>query len=431
MTGSRGNDKQARTPSESADRTLEDWRWRATNVYSLVVALAHLPVIASLAIRDTVGEPIRELMLVAWGLVAMAALLRRASVRSRVWLIVASVWMYALCMLFRTGVFGAFRLALLGTPFAVILLAGVRHGLFVGTVNTVFVVAALRATEAGWLPAGPPPWTEGEWFTQTLPLIGTVVPQLLMLAWFSHTLSTSIRRESVTAGFLRAEAEERGRLEVELLEANEQEGRRIGSELHDGVCQDLTGLLLRSKRVEKFLDARGDSEATAISDVVQGLGEAIGEIHGLSRRLSPGRLTGGDLAGAIEDLVKRTSETSEAVVVFSRDGSGPGPGPQVAQQLFRIAQEALANAVRHARASRIEVCLIQSLSRTVLRVDDDGVGLSSDARDRGGLGLNSMRWRATKIGGCLTVNSLPGGGTRVEGQVLRDSDGEEERVHGS
>ncbi|MEI7891508.1 MAG: sensor histidine kinase [Myxococcales bacterium] len=409
----------------SAEDPLDAWRRKATNAYSLFVVVAHLPFVLAVVTHRLVLSRHGIAVMAAWSLTLGAALLRRLAPTARVWLLVLAVWVYAGIMLDRGGIFFNFRGMLIGSPLAVLILAGVRRGLVVGAINMLLTVAAIRATEAGWLRQVPLPWQSGEWRVQAVGVLGAALPQYLLLAWFSHHLSTSVRREAVTAARLRAEAADRERLEGEVLEAGERECRRIGSELHDGVCQDLTGLLIRSKRAQKALEALSNPEAEALRSVVEGLGEAIGEVHGLSRRLSPGRLTGRDLAGAVDDLVRRTAEVADVSISFMADGDGPTVDPVVTLHLFRVAQEALANAVRHAAATQIEILLAHDPEGTRIRVDDDGVGLPADAALRGGLGLRTLRWRAVKAGGTLTVGPRPGGGTRVECSVPRTEAGKE------
>jgi signal transduction histidine kinase len=412
----------------SGEASIDAWRRKATDVYSAVMAAASLPVAFGLPFLHRTTWRQNVLGIVAWLLVFGAAVVRRLRVRMRVWLMVAAVWMFAWGMLDRGGIFLNFRLPLIEVPLAVVILAGVRRGLLVGAVNVLFILAAVWATEAGLLPQAPPSWSGHEAWLQTVMIFVNAVPQLLLLAWFSHHLSTSIRREHLTAARLRAEAAERQRLENAVMAAGEQASRRIGDELHDGVCQDLTGLLLQTKRAQKTLAAEERPEAQALQGIVEGLGDTIGEIHGLSRNLNPGWLTERDLAGAIDDLVRRSAEVADAEIVFRAAGGAPGLDAMATSQLFRIAQEAIANAIRHSGARRIEVLLAHEPSATILRVDDDGRGFPRGFANRQGLGLKTMSWRAAKVGGALTVGPRPEGGVRVECRLpFRASNKEAER----
>ena len=406
----------AEAPS-SAGEALEAWRRRATDAFSAVTAALHFVFVLPFLLSERLGQAQSLAALAAWGLTLAAAVLRRRSVPARVWLMAGAAGLYAGAMLARGGVFLHFRPTLLAFPMAVVLLAGVRQGLAIGFAHALFAIAAYRATEAGWLPQAPPPWTQGEWIFQAAGTVGVAVPPLLLLAWFSHHVTTTIRSEYRIAERLRAEAADRERLEGEVLEAGERESRRLGADLHDGVCQDLTGLLIRAKRAQKALVAGERPEAEALAAVVQGIGDAIGEIHDLSRRLSPGRLTGQDLAGALSDLVRRTTDEASPIVTFQATGEDPALDPAATLHLYRIAQEALANALKHAGAARVEVRLEHGAGGTCLCIDDDGSGLPEGLASRQGLGLHTMSWRATKAGGTLTVTRRPEGGTRVACRV--------------
>jgi signal transduction histidine kinase len=417
MTVKQEDGLPARADDAAVDASLDAWRRKATDTYTSVMAAATLPVAFVLPLLHRTTLLQNTLTIVAWFFAFAAAVIRRLSARKRLWLFAASIWVLACAMLNRGGVFLNFRLPLIQLPLAFVMLAGVRLGIFVGAINMLFMLAALWATEAGLLPQAAPPWSGAEAWLQTLTMLVNAVPQLLLLAWFSHHLSTSIRREYLTAARLRAEAAERQRLENEVMAAGEQASRRIGDELHDGVCQDLTGLLLQTKRAQKTLASEERPEALALQGIVEGLGDTIGEIHGLSRNLNPGWLTGRDLAGAIEDLVRRSAEVADAEIVFHATGGASALDSIASSHLFRIAQEAIANAVRHSGAKQIEVVLTHDPAATVLRIDDDGCGFPQVVSNRQGLGLKTMRWRAAKAGGALTIGPRPEGGARVECRV--------------
>lgn len=262
------------------DPILLGWRQRALNAFTAALAALHLPFVLLWLFtgRSTREEGLATLG--AWSLNLLAALARRASPGIRLALMVAASWGYSLMVVHRSGVFLNFRLALLGVPLALIILAGPRWGLSVGGLHLVFLALGFLATEQGWLPQAAPPWGPGEWVTQTSFVTAFLLPLSLLLAWFGHHFASALRREQEAVRDLEAEVAERERMEVLAVEAGEQESRRIGEDLHDGVCQDLTGLLIRSKRAQRALEARGQPESAELVAVVQGLGEAIGEIHG-------------------------------------------------------------------------------------------------------------------------------------------------------
>ncbi len=415
-------DEQEETPllnkkTDTVTYSIDSWRRKATNVYSLFMMVATLPVLISVYFLDVTTLQQSLLGLSAWLLTFCAAALRRLDVRYRIMLMVISVWILTSLILTHGGMFLNFRLPLINLPMMVLMLGGARFGLAVGAINLLIMLLAVWGTQTGLLPQVAPEWNDTIAKMQYLTAFTLFVPHLLLLAWFSHHLTSAIRREHLATARLQKEAQQRMRLEVEVVETGERVSRHIGSELHDGVCQDLTGLLLRTKRAQKTLTANNRPEADTLNGIVEGLGDAIGEIHGLSQTLSPGFLTCRDLADAIEVVAQRFGEASDASIEFRVQGDGPVQNEQATLHLYRIAQEAIANAIRHSGAKRIEVSLIYKPDMTVLLVDDDGQWIVPNEKAQDGLGQKTIRWRASVIGGTLTVGSKARGGSRVECRV--------------
>lgn len=395
---------------------MQRWRRQALDLFSLLVMALHTPMSIAALYKNNI--PIQSKILVVFALLFMlsATAGRVFPLRWRIWFLIAAMWVYATAMLLRGGAALGFRTVMVTTPVSIMLLGGIPTGLVYAGVNLTGIATALWASNQGFLPTGNVAPVPGEWLFQLLPFVGTIVPNVTLLAWFSYFLMTSIRRQYNTAQRLREEATQRERLEQELEEAAEQEQQRIGCELHDGVCQELTGLMLLTKRVQRAQGspATVGADPELLSSLAEGLGHAIGEIHGISRRLSPGLLGPEGLSGAIHDLVRRYAEVTE--IRFEFVEAGPVSLPQTfdALNVYRIAQEALANAVRHSGATNIVVGLSTSEQRLCLRIDDNGHGIPADAQNGSGLGLRTMRWRAQRGNGTLAVEPLPSGGTRVE-----------------
>ncbi len=362
---------------------MQRWRTKAMDFFSLFTACVHFPLLAISLMKADIPWGAKVMVTSAWLLIGAVATLRRAPANLRVILLAVSIWLWALAMLSRGGGFLGFRVTVVTTPFTIMLLGGVRFGVFFGAVNLVGAVLASWATAQGWLLAELPRVYASDWLFHSLPLIGAMVPQLALLAWFTHVMWTSVQRESRMTHQLRDEAEERQRLEGEVQNAAEREKQRIGSELHDGVCQDLTGLLLLAKRVQKSQPAPDSPLSELMSALVSGLGRTIGEVQGLSRHLSPGCLTSDELPGALGDLVRRTSEATETSIVFRHRHEADSSCTQDALNVFRLVQEALSNALRHSGADVIEVSLQQDHSGLTVAVDDNGSGLPDEAGQGG------------------------------------------------
>lgn len=205
----------------------------------------------------------------------------------------------------------------------------------------------------------------------------------------------------------------RARLEQEIVTVSEDERRRISHDLHDGLCQQLTGARLHFSVLERKLAAGGQSlpELRQVSTL---LAESVNHAYDLSRGLWPVEHDQRGGCPSLEELTRRLGESGGIAVEYSRQIGCGRCGSRVMIQLYRIAQEAITNAVKHARASRIVVALdCHDRKGMVLRVRDNGVGRATAVAGKGGLGLGIMAYRARVIGGTLTVADVAEGGTEV------------------
>jgi signal transduction histidine kinase len=216
-------------------------------------------------------------------------------------------------------------------------------------------------------------------------------------------------------------------LSARAMTIREEEGRRIARELHDEVGQSLTSLLLQLKGVEgaPTLEA-GRRLAAGLRPLVAG---TLTGVHNLIRAIRPGNLDELGLVGALERYVEGYAAATGLKVDFCASGLAGVSLPRDAEMtLFRIGQEALTNAARHAEARALSVTLSRRGEAAVLVVEDDGRGFEvaavrSTPRETGGLGLLGMQERATLVGGTLTVESRPGGGTTVVAEIPLAQDG--------
>lgn len=212
---------------------------------------------------------------------------------------------------------------------------------------------------------------------------------------------------------------ERKELEREVLEIAVLEQRRIGQELHDGVGQELTGLGLLADALAQRLAAESPARAAMAEKIVRGIGRVHQQVRSLSHGLVPVEVDPEGLRAALEDLVARTTESSGCACRFEVVGLVDVADPELATHLFRIAQEAVSNALRHGRARAIRIALGSEPEALTLRVEDDGVGIPDLLPEGKGLGLRLMRFRAGAIGGALSVTRTEGGGTVVTCRVPR------------
>lgn len=201
---------------------------------------------------------------------------------------------------------------------------------------------------------------------------------------------------------------ERGRSAARALSAQEAERRRIAQELHDEVGQTLTAVLLDLKRVA---DGAPASVRDQLREVQETTRSSLDEIRRIAHRLRPGVLTELGLPVALKVLTSDTAKRSGVRIDYTCTSDLPELDAETELVIYRVAQEALTNIVRHSGANRARVSLTHGMSRVELRAQDDGVGMAAAAE---GSGVQGMRERALLIGAQLSIGtSHSGRGTDV------------------
>jgi signal transduction histidine kinase len=197
--------------------------------------------------------------------------------------------------------------------------------------------------------------------------------------------------------------------------ASLEERQRLARELHDSVSQALYGIALGARTARTQLD-RDPAKAAEPMDYVLSLAEAgLAEMRALIFELRPESLATEGLVAALEKQVAAV-RSRHGLSVSARLCREPEVALEVKEAIYRIAQEALHNVVKHAQATSVVVELADSEGRLMLTVSDDGRGFDAGGEYPGHMGLDSMRERAEKAGGIFTVDSAPGRGTRVSVQ---------------
>ena len=205
---------------------------------------------------------------------------------------------------------------------------------------------------------------------------------------------------------------EKRALRAELLEITAQEQRRIGQALHDGTGQELTGLnYLAFSHARALTDRRHRNADTAVK-IAEGLQRALKQVRALSKGLLPVEVDSDGLMAGLNELTVRMSEVNEVACIFHCKEPIPVLDQEVATQLYRIAQEALTNAIKHGRADTVDVRLIRQDRMLRLEIIDDGIGIPMP-KPKGGLGLRIMASRAELIGATLEIEPTSTEGTRV------------------
>lgn len=222
---------------------------------------------------------------------------------------------------------------------------------------------------------------------------------------------------------------ERERLERELLEISEREQRRIGQDLHDSLCQHLTGATLAGQVLEEKLTALKVPLAADANQLVELVEEGINLSRRLAKGLYPVEMEADGLMLALEEFAATTSRLFKVTCHFECDLPVLFHEPATTGHLYRIAQEAVGNAIKHGRARNILIRLDASEENTMLSIQDDGVGLPKSLPKNRGMGLRIMAHRAAMIGGKFSAGRVEPAGTRVACE-LRPRPDSKEAQHG-
>jgi PAS domain S-box-containing protein len=214
---------------------------------------------------------------------------------------------------------------------------------------------------------------------------------------------------------------ERRRLEAEVLEIASAEQRRIGQELHDDAGQLLTGLGLMARVLADRVEATSPEHRIA-ARIVDGIGEVLDRIRGVVKGLIPVEVDVDGLMAALADLAFQTNELDGIACRFDCAEPVTVPDNTTATQLYRIAQEAVTNAVRHGRPRNIRIALGRDAGRIHLSIRDDGQGLPEPLDEHVGHGLRIMRYRAGLVGASLSIGRAREGGTEVRCVFSGDDD---------
>ncbi|GAA1409889.1 sensor histidine kinase [Catellatospora coxensis] len=204
---------------------------------------------------------------------------------------------------------------------------------------------------------------------------------------------------------------ERATSTARALSAQEDERRRVARELHDEVGQSLTAVLLQLEQVARHAPAPLNAELRQVQETTRA---GLDEIRRIARRLRPGVLEELGLASALKALITEVTGHTDLAVTHRLGNDLPAMDDETELVIYRVAQEGLTNAVRHARATRVELSLQRRPGEVLLRVADDGRG-AADAPE--GAGIRGMRERALLIGASLEVTRSPAGGTEVRLRV--------------
>jgi signal transduction histidine kinase len=220
------------------------------------------------------------------------------------------------------------------------------------------------------------------------------------------------RRVAERAAALTKEIAERERLQRQLLVISEREQRRIGQDLHDGLCQHLAGSALAGQVLHEKLAKQGIPEAADAQHIVELIEEGVLLSRRSAKGLHPVELDAAGLMLALEEFAATTARLFNISCRFECDSPVLVHDAAAAEHMFRIVQETVRNAINHGRATQITIKLETLDDGQELRIEDDGTGMPNSP-SREGMGLRIMAHRAEMIGGKFRIGPREGGGTVV------------------
>ena len=207
---------------------------------------------------------------------------------------------------------------------------------------------------------------------------------------------------------------ERRSLQMEMNQINEERQKMIGQELHDGLGQQLTGIAFLVSSLSETLGVKSAPEVSTVHQVKHLLAEAMSVVRALSRGLYPIALETGGLSSALHHLSECAQSSSGVQCAVRCTINTHLIDKTIALNLYRIAQEAVCNTLRHSKAQRIEIELSEAGEEYRLSIKDNGIGFPSQSmKTRVTLGLRSMRSRADLIGAEIEIRKNPDGGSAI------------------
>lgn len=406
------------------DQVLAAWRGRVLQILLVFSSAAMLlplgAVLAGYGLR--LPALLRGATLVLYLALLLATLRPRWRLAVRAWLLLGAIAATGAIELSVGQLAGSGRISLLLLPLLALLLVGPRAGWAAAGLSAILFALVPALLHSGWLEgcrialagtAAPPAYWALQWFLW----LSILLTLMILFTHFQSLQRRTMIDERKGRRQREAETADRRRLEEAIGRIGEEERRRLGAELHDGLCQHLTAARLNCSALEAAYGAAEAGGPSALAQLRQTLEEALGMAYDVANGLCPVDMEPDALLPALERLCREVRERHGIACRLQADRNLAIHNPEHALHLYRIAREAVANAVKHARCHNVAIALEQGDGELVLRIGDDGQGAGTGAAPKAGLGLSIMAYRAKLIGGALQIGESATGGMQVACRV--------------
>lgn len=403
---------------ENPSEVMHSWRERALIIVVLASLIANLPVTLA-AFRgqfELIPQWAGNLVFFIYLPCVIFSLVKGISLTSRIYILFSAKAVIGAIQFLTTQLIGSGRLTLAFLPVTALIIGGNRfagHILLLcfsilGSITylvTSGVIAPLSMHVENI--------AAGYWLFQVAVWVGNIFPQLYLIGHFLRLQDRTVDAVRAARDRIEAEITRNRLLEAELNRIGEEERRKLGAELHDGLCQHLTATLLNCSALEYQMKATAAPDLGSVEKIRGAVEKSIGMAYEVARGLCPVNIESDALVPALHDLCRAVRQRNGIGCKLQADHEINVVTPAISMHLYRIASESLTNAVKHSGCSEIFVKLCIDKADLVLEIADNGKGVPDNAEFSRGMGLNIMKYRAGLIGGVLEINSSQTGGTRV------------------
>lgn len=408
---------EASLPAE-ARQTLHTWREKVTQILIFVKIILNTPLLAAAAQGriNILPQPAGLLMFLANIPLFITFFIKAVPLRQRVITLLLTSAATGAIQLGTMQLVGSGRSSLLILPITAMILAGSRTAWATMALSTAIFAAIPILIYNQFLPdlgITGININQGYWAFQAFVWLGQIIPEIVILAHFLALQQKTLTAECTARKLLATESSERRRLEAEISRISEAERQKLGSELHDGLCQHLTATLLNCTALEFQQKAAGTADTTSIERIRGAVEKSISMAYEVARGLCPVHMEPDSLIPALQQICQDVREQKNIACKLQAQQEITIQNPEHALHLYRIAGEAVKNAVKHSRCSNITIKLTLTKTDTILEVIDNGIGISHDSNNSPGMGLQIISYRASLIGATLEILSNETGGTTI------------------